>query len=162
MTRYALLCDSAPNDFRQKKLEDLHNELLKKDCKDGWHVTCFANGIDELTLEYALNNIFEGNAGDEADSVRHVNVLLYFCARCEADLNAKMADADCDVVRLGENEIRREVISYYEELSKKLELEMQVVYDVDGELVSEESLGYESVTAENAGTVQAIFGGEGL
>ena len=124
MTRYALLCGSAPNDFRQKKLEDLHNELLKK---DGYHVTCFANGIDELTLEYALNNIFEGNAGDEAGGVRHVNVLLYFCVQTKADLSAKMADADCDVVRLGENEIRREVISYYEELSKKLELEMQVV-----------------------------------
>ena len=154
MTRYVLLCGSAPNDFRQKKLEDLHNELLKK---DGYHVTCFANGIDELTLEYALNNIFEGNAGDEASGV-----LLYFCAVAELDLNAKMADADCDVVRLGENEIRREVISYYEELSKKLELEMQVVYDVDGELVSEGELGYESVTAENAEALQAIFGGEGL
>ena len=159
MTRYALLCGSAPNDFRQKKLEDLHNELL---IKDGWHVTAFANGIDELTLEYALNNIFDGSAGDEASGVRHASVLLYFCARSEADLNAKMADADCEVVRLGENEIRRDVISYCAELARKCDVDFSVVYDFDSELVSEGELGYESVTAENAEALQAIFGGEGL
>ena len=175
MIHYALLCGSAPNDFRQKKLEDLHNELL---IKDGWHVTAFANGVDELTLEYALNNIFDGNAGDNAeeipnqvrndsaqlrnDSVQHVSVwhasvLLYFCARSEADLNAKMADADCEVVRLGENEIRRDVIAYYAELAERFGLDFQIVYDWDSEWVSEESLGYEKVTAEDAMEVREFL-----
>lgn len=145
MTRYALLCGSAPKDYRQKKLEDIHNELLNKGDS---HVMAFANGIDELMLEYALNNILDGNAGEKASGARDVSVLLYFCARTPEELRAKMADADCDVVRLGENEIRRDVIAYYADLAKKCDVDFQVLYDSDRKMVSEESLGYEELSED--------------
>ena len=130
MTRYALLCGSAPNDYRQKKLNDLFNSLIDK---DGWHVTCLVNGIDELMLEYALNNILDGNAGDEASGV-----MLYFCTE-------KPVADDEESFWIGGNEIRKDVIDYYQKLAEKCEVDFQVIYDYDSEMVSEEELGWERV-----------------
>lgn len=140
MTRYALLCGSAPNEFRQKKFNDLYNELLKN---PSYSVTSFANGIDELTLEYALNNIFDEAAGESS-----CGVLLYLCVRKETDLNAKMIDVDCNVMLLGDDEIRKGVIAYYVDLAKKYEVDFQVVYDCDCEMLSDEELGWEKVAEE--------------
>ena len=130
MTRYAILCGSAPDDFRQKKLNDLFDSLIEK---DGWHVTCLANGTDELMLEYALNNILDGNAGDEADSM-----MLYFCTE------SPVMDADESFWICG-NEIRKDVIEYYSQLAEKCGINFQVIFDCDRELISEEELGYEKV-----------------
>lgn len=130
MTRYAILCGSAPDDFRQKKLNDLFDSLIEK---DGWHVTCLANGTDELMLEYALNNILDGNAGEEASGV-----MLYFCT--ETPVTAAE-----ESLWLCGNEIRKDVIEYYSQLAKKFEIDFQVIYDYDRELISEEELGYEKV-----------------
>ncbi len=130
MTHYAILCGSAPDDFRQKKLNDLFNSLIEK---AGWHVTCLANGTDELMLEYALNNILDGNAGEEADSV-----MLYFCT--ETPVTAAE-----ESLWLCGNEIRKDVVKYYSQLAKKCEIDFQVIYDCDRELISEEELGYEKV-----------------
>ena len=104
MTRYAILCGSAPEDFRQKKLNDLFDSLIEK---DGWHVTCLANGTNELMLEYALNNILDGNAGDEASGV-----MLYFCTE------KTLADSE-ETFWLCGNEIRKDVIDYYSQLAEK-------------------------------------------
>ena len=130
MTRYAILCGSAPEDFRQKKLNDLFDSLIEK---NGWHVTCLANGTDELMLEYALNNILDGNAGDEASGV-----MLYFCTE-------KPLPASEETFWLCGNEIRKDGIDYYSQLAKKCEIDFQVIYDCDRELISEEELGYEKV-----------------
>ena len=130
MTRYAILCGSAPDDFRQKKLNDLFNSLIEK---AGWHVTCLANGTDELMLEYALNNILDGNAGDEASGV-----MLYFCTE-------KPLFASEETFWLCGNEIRKDVIDYYSQLAEKCGIDFQVIYDCDRELISEEELGYEKV-----------------
>ncbi|MBQ7753110.1 MAG: hypothetical protein IJR80_05585, partial [Treponema sp.] len=102
MTRYAILCGSAPDDFRQKKLNDLFDSLIEK---DGWHVTSLANGTDELMLEYALNNILDGNAGEEASGV-----MLYFCTE-------KPLPASEETFWLCGNEIRKDVIEYYSQLA---------------------------------------------
>ena len=138
MTRYALLCGSAPNDYRQKKLEDMFDSLSEK---DGWHVTCMANGTDEFMLEYALNNVLDGDAGDEACGVGHVSVLLYFCTQ------TPVADSE-ETIWLGGNEIRKEVIEYYAKLFAENEIDFQVIYDSDRKMVSEEELGYEELTDE--------------
>lgn len=126
-----MLCGSAPNDYRQKKLNDLFNSLIDK---DGWHVTCLANGTDELMLEYALNNIFDGNAGDEA-----CGVMLYFCTE------KPVADSE-ESFWIGGNEIRTDVVEYYQKLAEKFEVDFQVIYDCDCEMVSEEELGWERVS----------------
>ena len=133
MTRYALLCGSAPDDYRQKKLDDLHNSLLEK---DGWNVTCMANGTDEFMLEYALNNVLSGNVGDEVGGI-----LLYFCTE------TPLSESDATFF-LNKWEIRKDIISYYAELLKKSGIDFQVIYDSDREFVSEESLGYEELSDE--------------
>ena len=133
LTRYALLCGSAPNDYRQKKLDDLHNSLLEK---NGWNVTCMANGTDEFMLEYAMNNIFGGNVGDEV-----VGVLLYFCTE-------KPLLEDEKTFWLQKWEIRKDVVAHYVNLAKQCGIDFQVIYDFDCNFVSEESLGYEQLTEE--------------
>lgn len=130
MTRYAILCGSAPDDFRQKKLNDLFDSLIEK---AGWHVTCLANGTDELMLEYALNNILDGNAGDEVSGV-----MLYFCT--ETPVTAAE-----ESLWLCGNEIRKDVIDYYSHLAEKCGIDFQAIFDCDRELISEEELGYEKV-----------------
>lgn len=135
MTRYALLCGSAPNDYRQKKLNDLFVSLIDK---DGWNVTCLANGTDELMLEYALNNILDGNAGDDASGV-----MLYFCTE------KPVADNE-EIFWLCGNEIRKDVIEYYQKLAEKCKIDFQVVYDNDCVMLSEEELGWEKVSSETA------------
>ena len=133
MTRYALLCGSAPNNYRQKKLDDLHNSLLEK---DGWNVTCMANGTDEFMLEYAMNNVFDGNIDEEVGGV-----LLYFCTE------TPISDNDATFF-LNKCEIRKDVISYYADLAKQCGIDFQVIYDSDCNFVSEESLGYEELSDE--------------
>ena len=133
MTRYALLCGSAPNDYRQKKLDDLHNFLLEK---EGWNVTCMANGTDEFMLEYAMNNIFDGNVGDEVGGV-----LLYFCTETPLLEDEK-------TFWLQKWEIRKDVVAHYANLAKQCGIDFQVIYDSDCDFVSEESLGYEELSDE--------------
>lgn len=50
-----------------------------------------------------------------------------------------------DVVRLGDEEIRKEIIEYYQGLFEKIGSSLKVFYEVCDEYVSEEELGYERV-----------------
>ena len=133
MKRYALLCGSAPEDYRQKKLNDMIDSLSEK---DGWNVTCIANGTDEFMLEYALNNVLDGNTGDDASGL-----FLYFCTKTPVD------DSE-ETFWLGENEIRKDVIEHYAKLFAESGIDFQLVYDSDREMVSEEELGYEKLSED--------------
>ena len=128
MKRYAILCGSAKEDYEQTKISLMHEKLLS----DGWaenEITIFPNGVNELLLEYALNNCVEQNG---------VKIFLYICA-----LSQDCIKDDCIV--LGTDEIRKSVIAQYAAMAEKVGAEMQVVYDADGELIAEESLGWEKV-----------------
>ena len=60
MKRYAILCGSAKENYEQTKISLMHEKLLA----DGWaenEITIFPNGVNELLLEYALNNCVEHN-----------------------------------------------------------------------------------------------------
>lgn len=50
-----------------------------------------------------------------------------------------------DVVRLGDEEIRKEIIEYYQGLFEKIGSSLKVFYEVDSEYISENALGYERV-----------------
>ena len=147
MTRCAVLCGSAPKNYFQKKLVDMH-DFLTSDGGDPIperNVIVFPNGVHELLLESVLNGVFD-SAAEEDDG----EVLLYFCARTESDLSAELSDSVCagiEVIRLGDNEIRKEVIVYYTEtLADMLEVKCSVTYEADDEFVSEETLGYERIS----------------
>lgn len=133
MFRYALLCGSAPENFRQKKLEDMIDFFSEK---EGWHVTCVANGIDEFMLEYALNNVLDGNAGEDASGL-----FLYFCTQ------TPVSDSE-ETILLNKWEIRKDVINYYAKLFTENEIDFQVIYDYDREMLNEEELGYEELAED--------------
>ena len=146
MTKYAVLCGFAPKGCRQKKLVDIHDFLTSTagGAVPERNIVIFPNGVHELLLESALNGIFDA-AAEEDES----EVLLYLCAATEADLHAELSDSACagvEVVRLGSDEVRKDVIAYYAELAEKLEIGFRMVYAADSELVSESALGYEKVS----------------
>ena len=144
MFHYAILCGSAPENFRQKKLVDTHHFLSSE--KGGafleQNIIVFPNGVHELMLESVLNSAFDEAAEDGGE------VLLYLCARTEADLHAELSGscvAGVEVVRLDKDEIRKDVIAFYEGLGERMEIGFRVVYDVCDELVSEDALGWEKI-----------------
>ena len=107
------------------------------------NIIVFPNEVNELFLEGVLNGVFDSAAEDDDGEV-----LLYFCAETEADLQTELSDcavSGVEVVRLGKDEIRKDVIAYYAELAERIGVRFRVVYEADGELVSEEKLGYERV-----------------
>ncbi|WP_294431693.1 hypothetical protein [uncultured Treponema sp.] len=152
LVRYALLCGSAPENFGQKKLEDFHDSLEQTGEYQPGNIVAFPNGVQELFLELALNEAVDklcAEADEESDVIG--KILLYFCARTEADLDSELADSytpGVQVVRLGNDEVRKDVIEYYQGLCKRCDIDMQVVYDWDGDFVSEKDLGYEKLSDE--------------
>ena len=145
MKKYAILCGSAPNDYRQKKLEEKYDFLETKEGFEPGSIVSFPNGVTELFLESVLNESFDKAADDESDSGK---VVLYIFAKSEADLNSLLSDSCVEgvkVVRLVDNEIRKDVLAYYADLAEKQEIDFQVVYDFGGEFISEEELGFEKV-----------------
>lgn len=145
MKKYAILCGSAPNDYRQKKLEEKYDFLETKEGFEPGSIVSFPNGVSELFLESILNESFDKAVDDESDSGK---VVLYIFAKTEADLRSELSDSyveGVEVVRLGDNEIRKEVLAYYADLAKKQEIDFQVIYDFDSEFCSEAELGFEKV-----------------
>ncbi len=156
MYRFALLCGSAPENFRQKKLIAIH-DFLVSEAGGLWkedEITIFPNGIHELFLESALNNALEASVADEDTVDKAGQVLLYLCTRNEADVSAELSDCavpGVEVVRLGEDEVRKDVIAYYADLAEKMGVDFRVEYDWDGDFVGEEALGWERMLTEKAG-----------
>ncbi len=113
-------------------------------CQPG-SIVVFPNGVNELFLEGVLNEALE-KASDAEEKGLAGQVRLYLCARTQTDLRAELSDCavpGVEVVRLGEDEVRKEVIAYYADLAEKMGVDFRVEYDWDGELVREEELGWE-------------------
>ena len=137
MKRYAILCGSAKEDYEQTKISLMHEKLLA----DGWaenEITIFPNGVNELLLEYALNNCIEHTSNVESGCA--VKIFLYICA-----LSQDCIKDDCFV--LGTDEIRTSVIAHYAAVAEKVGIEFEIIYDADSELIAEESLGWERIEA---------------
>ena len=146
MSCFAVLCGSAPENFRQKKLAAMH-DFLRGAAGGSWaerDIVAFPGGVPELMLESVLNNALDEAAEDDGGEV-----LLYLCALTESDLHAELSGScrgeSVSVVRLGGHEIRREVLAYYVGLAEKMGVKFTVRCDWDCELAPEEALGYEAV-----------------
>ena len=86
MARYALICGSPDSEDAEKKISRVYDSLISA----GWverEITMFPDGVNELMLEYVLNNCVSQKAE---------KVLLYFCSDLE--------------------EIRKDVILHYEKI----------------------------------------------
>ena len=88
MARYALICGSPNAESAEEKLSRVYDSLVSQ----GWaerEITMFPDGMNELMLEYVLNNCVSQKAEE---------VLLCFCSD------------------LDKSEIRKDVISHYENI----------------------------------------------
>ncbi len=164
MKKYALLLGSAPEDFRQKKIEDMFDFLDSKRSA-GDSIVTFANGISELMLETVLDNAmrqltnvghseladFRCRPHSDSESAKQTlnqvqgdgvcksnSILLYICTLQPVGDGEKS-------IWLGGEEIRKDVILHYQELAKDCGIDMQVVMDWDSEMMSEEEAGWERV-----------------
>jgi len=127
LKRCAFLCGAAKEGFQQKKFSQMYERLLSEGYLER-DITLFPNGVDELMLECALNGAFDSEADE---------IFLYFCA--------DSIKKGSDTFFLRDEEIRFDVISYYESLAKKIGSAFRVVYDCDDEMISETALGWEKV-----------------
>ena len=159
--QYAILCGAAPEAFRQKKLVAMHDFLTSSAGGNMPEraIVLFPNGVHELLLESELNAAFDeaaGTADDESTprndatgrSNNAASVLLYLCTLTQADARAALTSSACagvEVLRLGSDEIRTDVIAYYAGLADKMGIGFRFVHEADAELVNEESIGYERI-----------------
>ena len=134
-----------PNGVNELFLEGLLNDAFENaaDAEDDGDDAC-GTELADASAEAAPF------AGDEAslnvDDGTMGQVLLYLCARSPADLSAELSNCavpGVEVVRLGEDELRKEVLAYYAGLAEKMGVDFRVEYAWDGEFVREEELEWE-------------------
>ena len=121
MTRYAILCGSAPDGFSQKKINEMH-DFLTSEAGDSWaekEIIIFPNGVDEAMLSFVLERL-------KADKTEQI--LLYICTL------SPVADDDKSVW-LGGEEVSRRVIEAF-----CVDGHGQVIYDCGGEFEREEEM----------------------
>ena len=119
MTRYAILCGSAPDGFSQKKINEMH-DFLTSEAGDSWaekEIIIFPNGVDEAMLSFVLERL-------KADKTEQI--LLYMCTL------TPVADKEKSVW-LGGDEVRKSVIEFF-----CADGCAQVIYDSCREMVMEE------------------------
>lgn len=128
MPRFSVLLGSSPEDYRQKKIEEMFDFLdSKKSAGDS--IVAFANGISEIMLEMVLDNSVKQKPG---------SIFLYICT-------LQTVGESEESIWLGGEEIRKDVIEHYQELAAECGIDMQVIFDSDSEMVSEDELGWEKV-----------------
>ena len=121
MSRYAFLLGSAPEGFQQKKFSQMYERLLSEGYLER-EITLFANGVDEILLEYAITNCIT--------ELKANQIILYICTTSETT---------------SEDIIRKSVIDKYEDMADEAGIDMRVVYEADDEMISEDALGWERI-----------------
>ena len=131
MNKYAIFIGDAPENYRMKKIEDMYDFL--QTTQGGTiprsNIVGFPNGISDLFLEATI---------DHCMNEETKNILLYICTK------DPVSDSS-ETIWAGGEEIRKDVIAHYQKLAKDMEIDFQLIYDVCKDIVSEDSLGYESV-----------------
>ena len=131
MSKCAIICGDAPEDYRMKKTEEMFDFLQTKEggSLSGSNIISFPNGVSELFLEATLNRCIN----EETKSI-----LLYICTK-EA-----VRDSEASFY-IGGEEIQKAVIAHYQKQAKDVGFDFQVIYDVCHDFISEDDLGYEKV-----------------
>ena len=129
MNKYAVIIGEAPEDYRMKKTEEMY-DFLRSD-KGGTipagNIIGFPQGVSELMLEGVLDRMF--------DCETH-SILLYFCTKTPVSNTSPTFFIGCEAIRF-------DVLEHYQNLAKKAEIDLQIIYDVCSEFISEDELGYE-------------------
>lgn len=130
MTRYAILCGSAPDGFTQKKINEMH-DFLTSDAGGFWaekDIVIFPNGVTEAMLSFVLERL-------KADKTEQI--LLYICTL------SPVADEDKSVW-LGGYEVRRSLIEAF-----CSDVCAQVIYDCGRKLERNEEIELEKEVFES-------------
>jgi len=120
LKHYAILCGSAPDGFTQKKINEMH-DFLTSEAGGFWaekEIVIFPNGVSEAMLSFVLERL-------KAEKTEQI--LLYICT-------LSPVAAEDGSVWLGGEEVRKSVASAGSATANSV----QVVYDSDRELVSED------------------------
>ena len=131
MTRYAILCGSAPSGFTQKKINEMY-DFLTGEAGGSWaekEIVFFPNGVDDAMLSFVLERL-------KADKTEQI--LLYICTL------TPVADEDKSVW-IGGEEVRKSVIEAFCEDGHG-----QVIYDCGRELERNEEIELKKKVFENA------------
>ena len=127
-----MIIGEAPEEKKKKKTEEMY-DFLRSD-KDGsipsGNIIGFPQGVSELMLEAVLNRMFN----EETKSI-----LLYFCTKTPVS-------NDSPTLFIAGEEIRFDVIQHYQNLAQKMEIDLQIIYDICSEFISEDKLGYEKIS----------------
>ena len=131
MSKYAIICGDAPEDYRMKKTEEMFDFLQTKEggALSGSNIISFPNGVSELFLEATLNRCIN----EETKSI-----LLYICTK------ELVRDSE-ETFFIGGEEIQKSVIAHYQKQAKDVGFDFQVIYDVCHDFINEDDLGYEKV-----------------
>ena len=131
MSKYAIICGDAPEDYRMKKTEEMFDFLQTKEggSLSGSNIISFPNGVSELFLEATLNRCIN----EETKSI-----LLYICTK------ESVRDSE-ETFFIGGEEIQKSVIAHYQKQAKDVGFDFQVIYDVCHDFINEDDLGYEKV-----------------
>lgn len=130
MTRYAILCGSAPDGFTQKKINEMH-DFLTSDAGGAWaekEIVFFPNGVDDAMLAFMLERL----KADKAEQI-----LLYICTL------TPVVDEDKSVW-LGGYEVRKSLIEAF-----CSDVCAQVIYDCGRKLERNEKIELEKEVFEN-------------
>ena len=134
LIRYAVLCGSAPDDYRQKKLIEMNDFLTDQKYSSVYNrnLYIFSNSINEVMLKLVLNKSFSLGAKKN---------LLFSIINEIPFLDSKMD------IWLGGEKIRRDVIVYVVNFAKINGISSKMSYDIDREFVREEEHSNEKVEA---------------
>lgn len=130
MSRYAILCGSAPRGFTQKKINEMY-DFLTSSSGGAWaekEIVFFPHGVDDAMLAFVLERL----KADKAEQI-----LLYICTL------TPVADEDKSVW-LGGYEVRRSVIESF-----CADGRAQVIYDCGRELERNEEIELEKKLFES-------------
>ena len=131
MSKCAVLVGEAPAGFRQKKMEEMSDFLTTKEggsVKAGEYIA-FPDGVTEEMLKDVLSRIID---------YQPEHILLYFCTKEPVRYFEK-------VIWCGGEEIQKETISLYQKKANDSDIDMQFIFDVCRDCISEEERGYEEV-----------------
>ena len=120
MTRYAILCGSAPRGFTQKKINEMY-DFLTSSSGGAWaekEIVFFPNGVDDAMLAFVLERL----KADKADQI-----FLYICTM------SPVAEEDKSVW-LGGYEVRKSLIV------NCADGRGQVIYDCGEEITRNEKI----------------------
>ena len=130
MTRYAILCGSAPSGFTQKKINEMH-DFLTGEAGGSWaekEIVFFPNGVDDAMLAFVLERL---------NAEKTEQIFLYICTM------SPVAEEDKSVW-LGGYEVRKSLIEAFCADGRG-----QVIYDCGRELERNEEIGLEKKVLEN-------------